>query len=176
MKKAFQILSILLCAIPLLSGCDFFRHLAGRPDSAEIAAKAEAIQAHEAALEAARIAREDSLERVRRYREDSTAVMDTILREKVRILEATRFGGSTAATLPSRYYIIVGAFSVFDNAARFSKVLSDKGFPAEIIAFRNGYHAVGVCRTDSIVEVYHDYKRLKRQAFCPANIWILKNG
>ena len=125
------------------------------------------------AREAARIARLDSLERVRAYRADSAAVMDSLQQGKERLLGPARFGGLAVADLPSRYYIIVGAFSVWDNASRFCQQMTDKGYPAEIIAFRNGYHAVGVCRTDDVVEIYRSLKELKRQPFCPANIWIL---
>ena len=58
---------------------------------------------------------------------------------------------------------------------RFGQRLSENGFPAEVIPFRNGYHAVGVCSTDDVVEMYRSLQRLKRQAFCPKNVWILTN-
>ena len=173
MKKVMNILPALLAAALLTTGCDFFRRLAGRPDSKSLAQKAEMIRVQKEAQEAARIARLDSLERVRAHRADSAAVMDSLQQGKERLLGPARFGGLAVADLPSRYYIIVGAFSVWDNASRFCQQMTDKGYPAEIIAFRNGYHAVGVCRTDDVVEIYRSLKELKRQPFCPANIWIL---
>ena len=175
MKRTFQLAAILLCVALTASGCDFFRRLAGRPDAAAIARKAEAIQVHEAALEAARAAREDSLARVRQHRADSVAVMDSLRLEKARILPASRVGGLAPGSLAARYSIILGAFSVQDNAVRFGQRLSENGFPAEVIPFRNGYHAVGVCSTDDVVEMYRSLQRLKRQAFCPKNVWILTN-
>ncbi len=154
----------------LATGCDFFRRLAGRPTSADIAAKIERIRAAVQACEAARL---DSIRRVEQRRADSLAVLDSIQREGDRMWRPERLGGLTVASLPARYYLVVGAFASMDNAERFSDQLAQRGYPAEIIAFRNGYNAVAVCKTDDITEMYASLRQLKRQDFCPPNVWIL---
>ena len=172
MCRICKYVMIAAVAATLATGCDFFRRLAGRPTSADIAAKVERIRAEEQAREAVRL---DSIRRAERYRADSLAVLDSMQREGPRMIRPERLGGLTAAGLPARYYLIAGAFVSMGNAQHFSDRLVQKGYRAEIIAFRNGYNAVAVCKTDDITEMYDSLRQLKRQDFCPENVWILTN-
>lgn len=169
---------VILAAVAamLATGCDFFRKIAGRPTSADIAAKVERIRAEAQVREAAReVARLDSIRRAEKHRADSLAVLDSIRQEGDRVWRSEWLGGLTVATLPARYYLIAGAFISMDNAEHYREQLAQRGCPAEIIAFRNGYNAVAVCKTDDIVEMYVSLRKLKRQDFCPPNVWILTN-
>lgn len=74
MKNAFLTIAIMTLVATAVTGCDFFRRLAGRPDSEWIEAKAEAIRQEEEAL---RI-RQDSLERARKAEADSLAAADSV--------------------------------------------------------------------------------------------------
>lgn len=74
MKNAFLTIAVMTLVATAVTGCDFFRRLAGRPDSEWIEAKAEAIRQEEEAL---RI-RQDSLERARKAEADSLAAADSV--------------------------------------------------------------------------------------------------
>jgi len=172
MKRAFPVLVLMLSVALLASGCDFLRSLAGRPTSAQIEAKAEAIAADKAAREQARL---DSIAAARKHEADSIAAMDSLAKEGRKIMGPERYGGLTVAELSAKYYIIVGAFSNLGNAQRYSQRFTDKGYPAEIIAFKNGYNVVGVCKTNNIAEAYKSLKELRKLPFCPPQVWILSN-
>ncbi len=153
MKNAFHAIVLVVLAATALTGCDFFRRLAGRPDSEWIEAKAEAIRQEE---ETFRI-RQDSLEKVRKAASDSLAVIDSV----------------RLANHRYRFCIILGSFSSKENAERYMEELAAKGYEGELIDFRNST-AVGVCRTDDEVQVRKSLDELQRQDFCPKGAWILE--
>ena len=74
MKNAFLTIAITTLVAASVTGCDFFRRLAGRPDSEWIEAKAETIRQEE---ETQRI-RLDSLEKARKAEADSLAAADSV--------------------------------------------------------------------------------------------------
>ena len=153
MKNAFLTIAVIILAATSVTGCDFFRRLAGRPDSEWIEAKAEAIRQEEETL---RI-RQDSLEKVRKAASDSLAVVDSV-----------RLAGHRY-----RFCIILGSFSSKENAERYMEEIAAKGYKGELIAFRNST-AVGVCRTDDEAQVRKSLDELRRQDFCPKGAWILE--
>lgn len=176
MKKSVLTILLMLSIAMMVTGCDFFRKVAGRPTSKEIEAKAEAIEMRREKAEKAREkAVQDSIAAVRKHEADSAAAMDSLRREGLRMMNTSKFGGLSVADLPSRYYIIVGSFTNFNNAQRCSQVYADRGYDAEIIALRNGYNVVGICKTDDVVELRKSLRKLKRQEFCPSQVWILTN-
>ena len=75
MRRIILLLAFVL-GLQLTAGCDFLRTVAGRPTSADIAARRDAIALEEARAQAA-LAREqavrDSLAAVERHRADSAA-------------------------------------------------------------------------------------------------------
>ena len=127
MKNAFLTIAIMTLVATAVTGCDFFRRLAGRPDSEWIEAKAEAIRQEEEAL---RI-RQDSLERVRKAEADSLAAADSV----------------RLANHRYRFCVILGSFSSKENAERYVEEIAAKGYKCELLTFRNST-AVGVCPTD----------------------------
>jgi hypothetical protein len=172
--KFLRIILLLALAAFMATSCDFFRRVAGRPTSSEIEAKAEAIEARRIEKEKERQkAIQDSIAAVRKHEADSVAAMDTLKMKGYKMMATASFGGLAVADLPSRYYIIVGSFTNMDNALRCSQKYSERGYDAEVIALKNGYNVVGVCKTDDLVQLYQSLKELKRQAFCPPQVWIL---
>lgn len=154
----------------IATGCDFLRKVAGRPTSQEI----EAMAARNAEAEKARQeAVRDSIAAVRKHEADSVAALDTMKMNGYKMMTTSNFGGLAVADLPFRYYIIVGSFSNMDNAMRCSQTYSGRGYDAEIIALKNGYNVVGVCKTNDAAQLCQSLKELKRQAFCPPQVWIL---
>lgn len=153
MKNAFLTIAIMTLVATAVTGCDFFRRLAGRPDSEWIEAKAEAIRQEE---EAQRI-RQDSLERVRKAEADSLAAADSV----------------RLANHRYRFCVILGSFSSKENAERYVEEIAAKGYKCELLTFRNST-AVGVCPTDDEEQAKKSLSELQRQDFCPNGAWILE--
>lgn len=153
MKNAFLTIAIMALVATAVTGCDFFRRLAGRPDSEWIEAKAEAIRQEEEAL---RI-RQDSLERARKAEADSLAAADSV----------------RLANHRYRFCVILGSFSSKENAERYAEEIAAKGYKGELLTFRNST-AVGVCPTDDEEQAKKSLSELQRQDFCPNGAWILE--
>ena len=153
MKNAFLTIAIMTLVATAVTGCDFFRRLAGRPDSEWIEAKAEAIRQEEEAL---RI-RQDSLERARKAEADSLAAADSV----------------RLANHRYRFCVILGSFSSKENAERYVEEIAAKGYKCELLTFRNST-AGGVCPTDDEAQAKKSLSELQRQDFCPNGAWILE--
>lgn len=153
MKNAFLTIAVMTLIATAVTGCDFFRRLAGRPDSEWIEAKAEAIRQEEEAL---RI-RQDSLEKARKAEADSLAAADSV----------------RLANHRYRFCVILGSFSSKENAERYVEEIAAKGYKGELLTFRNST-AVGVCPTDDEEQAKKSLSELQRQDFCPNGAWILE--
>ena len=153
MKNAFLTIAIMTLVAIAVTGCDFFRRLAGRPDSEWIEAKAEAIRQDEEAL---RI-RQDSLEKARKAEADSLAAADSV----------------RLANHRYRFCVILGSFSSKENAERYIEEIAEKGYKGELLTFRNST-AVGICPTDDEAQAKKSLDELQRQDFCPKGAWILE--
>lgn len=153
MKSAFLTIAVMTLVATAVTGCDFFRRLAGRPDSEWIEAKAEAIRQEE---EAQRI-RLDSLEKARKAEADSLAAADSV----------------RLANHRYRFCVILGSFSSKENAERYVEEIAAKGYKCELLTFRNST-AVGVCPTDDEAQAKKSLSELQRQDFCPNGAWILE--
>lgn len=153
MKNEFLTIAVMTLVATAVTGCDFFRRLAGRPDSEWIEAKAEAIRQEEEAL---RI-RQDSLERARKAEADSLAAADSV----------------RLANHRYRFCVILGSFSSKENAERYVEEIAAKGYKCELLTFRNST-AVGVCPTDDEAQAKKSLEELQRQDFCPNGAWILE--
>lgn len=153
MKNTFLTIAVMTLVATAVTGCDFFRRLAGRPDSEWIEAKAEAIRQEEEAL---RI-RQDSLERARKAEADSLAAADSV----------------RLANHRYRFCVILGSFSSKENAERYVEEIAANGYKGELLTFRNST-AVGVCPTDDEEQAKKSLSELQRQDFCPNGAWILE--
>lgn len=153
MRNAFLTTIIIVSVAMAATGCDFFRRLAGRPDSEWIEAKAEVIRKDE---ETRRI-RQDSLDKARKAAADSLAAADSV----------------RLANHRYRFCIILGSFSNKENAERYIEEIAGKGYKGELLTFRNST-AVGVCPTDDEAQAKKSLEDIQRQDFCPKGAWILE--
>lgn len=169
MKKSFI---ILLVAMLSLTGCDFFRKLAGRPTSDEIEMKKLEIILAQEAVERARL---DSLREAQRVVQDSIAALDSIKQQGGSILNPAKLGGLFATKLEARYYIIVGCFRQRTNAEILLNKVSEVGYSPALISFRNGMNAVGLCPVNTLPDALTSLKAVKEEPFCPKDVWILVN-
>ena len=170
MRKAI-VITALAAAVCLLGGCDFFRQLAGRPTSRDIEAKKAQIE-REAEIHQQHL---DSLKAVQQQISDSLATLESMREANETLLSTRQLAGSGKYNLPYRYYVMIGAFSSPENAARQASKAEKAGYPATQIPFKNGFTAVGVSPSNSLSEVYASLKKLREEAFCPKDAWILNN-
>lgn len=170
MRKS--LLLVIIVSALSMTGCDFFRILAGRPTSEDIEnKKVEIMRAEEAALQF----RLDSLKHAQQMVEDSLAVLDSLKQQCGTILNPSALGGLFTTKLEADYYIVVGAFNVRSNAERLLKSVADRGYVPVLINFRNGKNAVGLCPSNSLQEIFIALKEVKEEPFCPPDVWILEN-
>ena len=146
MKSRFRLSVILLSVTLVVTGCDFFRVLAGRPTSKEIEAKR---------AEILRSAQDDK---------DSLQVVKPEMTEPVPV----RTTGEK-----KRFYVIMGAFSSRENAEKYAERIKSFGYEPEFFGFTEGRTAVGIGGTDDPEEAKAFMKELKGQDFCPEGVWIL---
>jgi cell division septation protein DedD len=180
MKKLIQTVLILIPVALAATGCDFFRKLAGRPTSDQIAAMAEAIRLEESA----RIA--DSLRKaLAEPQEDSAAIAPAPATQAASTPTAS--SPVTAATTPAaaapapagdlkRFYVVMASFGNSANANKYASILEAKGYPATILK-RGSYQVVAVCGTDDEAAIKQSFDEIRRQDFCPQGVWIIdRNG
>ena len=183
MKKLIQTVLILIPVALAATGCDFFRKLAGRPTSDQIAAMAEAIRLEESA----RIA--DSLRKaLAEPQEDSAATTPAPATPAAQAASTpTASSPVTAATAPAaaapapagdlkRFYVVMASFGNSANANKYASILEAKGYPATILK-RGSYQVVAVCGTDDEAAIKQSFDEIRRQDFCPQGVWIIdRNG
>jgi hypothetical protein len=176
MKKSY----ILLFAAVMMTvtGCDFFRKLAGRPTSDEIEVKRQEMIADLEAKAARQKAVEDSLALVAKNEADSIEACRYIKENGVRIYTSTGLGGLVEDELPSEWYgcyrVIVGSFRDKDNAQKKLEEVGEAGdFAPHFIRMRNGMIAVGTCPVNKIHYALAGFKELQRVGACPDDAWIL---
>ena len=190
MKKLIQTVLILIPVALAATGCDFFRKLAGRPTSDQIAAMAEAIRLEESA----RIA--DSLRKaLAEPQEDSAATTPAPSTPAAQAASTpTASSPVTATTAPAtapsapataapapagdlkRFYVVMASFGNSANANKYASILEAKGYPATILK-RGSYQVVAVCGTDDEAAIKQSFDEIRRQDFCPQGVWIIdRNG
>ena len=106
--------------------------------------------------------------------EDSLALVDSIRRMETAVRSLSEVGDLYTTSLDHRYYIIVGAFLKEANADAMLKTASDAGYVPVKIAL-NGFVAVGVSPADRLGDAFLSLKSVKREDFCPPDVWILVN-
>lgn len=170
MKKIMIVLMGL--SLFAVTGCDFFRQLAGRPTSADIEAKRLEILIAEQQAAQARL---DSLMKQQQIAQDSLAALDSIAQYGGTILNPAKLGGLFATRLEARYYVIVGAFRVRANAENLLLKAKNAGYEPALISFNTGLIAVGLCPCSNVVDAKDALKKVKTEKFCPKDVWVLLN-
>lgn len=171
MRKS--VILLMLAVMTVVTGCDFFRVLAGRPTGKDIdARRVEIMKSEEAALQA-------RLDSIRRAEEkvvaDSLAALDSLAAQGVIMTGASRLGGLGAGLPAHRYHIITGAFRDRANARKLADKAVAEGYEAELIECRTGIIAVGLCPSDRIAVTYDALQKLRHESFFPKDSWILLN-
>ena len=168
-KSLFPV--VLAVTVVLLGGCDFLRGLAGRPTSADIAARKAVIELDKARHQA----RLDSLAAASKQASDSLALLDSIRLAGKQMRGSERLGGLGSSHLESRYYIVIGVFSNKDNASRLAGRALKAGITPVSIPCTNGSTAIAILPTDNLKDLYSAILSCDKYDFCPKDTWILVN-
>ena len=160
---------LLLVVALAVSGCDFFRVLAGRPTSREIEAKREIISRQEvaASVDTIPVVSATDAEELP-IAEDQGAAVKEAATEKEKVVET-----KPAADGKKRFYVVIASFSNPDNARKSLARMADRGYQGELLSLKGGFTGVGICGTDDEQEAKESLKQVKRQDFCPPGIWII---
>ena len=192
MTRRFLILVALLSVTMVVTGCDFFRVLAGRPTSKEIEAKRAEIlrsaQDDKVVAQDDKVVAQDDKDSVPQQDQDSVQVVKPETAASERQDDGQRPHSAAAeqsearmdAAVPvrpagekKRYYVIMGAFSSRENAEKYAERIKSFGYEPEFFGFTEGRTAVGVGGTDDPEEAKAFMRELKGQDFCPEGVWIL---
>ena len=166
MRRSLTIVSVLLSAALLVTGCDFFRVLAGRPTSKEIEAKR--VEILRASVRNNHAAKKDKDAATTQQGDGPSTGSGTG--------DVTGSGPSTGSGTgkeKKRFYVIMGAFSSRENAERYAEKIKEYGYEPEFFGFTEGRTAVGIGGTDDPEEAKSFMNKLKGQDFCPGGVWIL---
>ena len=150
--KAFRLVSTLLVALMLVTGCDFFRSLVGMPTSEDLE------KMKQEAVEQARKQRElDSVNRVRALEQEKAraAAQENLLDESA-----------------GRYHVILGSFKVEGNAEKMYALLEKNGYEPRVIKFNNGFEVVSVAAYDNYRDALRAMNDIMEYQFCPEDVWI----
>ncbi len=177
MKRVPLILALALAAC-LVSGCDFFRALAGRPLSGEIASRRALIgQARErtaARADSLEQARKDSIAISERARADSLHAIDTLVTIG-KYHRASSYRNIPASRLRSRYGVVVGVFSTDANANRMLARYGDEGLEGYVLHYRSSLMAAVVCPCDKVTDALAAYRRVRALPFSSKETWVIVN-
>ena len=158
-------------ATVVLGSCDMMRSLAGRPTSADIAAKQELIAKHEQEVQQ----RLEAEEAARKREADSLSAVESIY-----AMDIIRRSSKTVSSLKgidagARYSLILGTFSEKANAEKLGAKVVAGGYTYKVITFRNGFCVVAACPSDDPVEFYSSLVNLRQERYCSKDAWILIN-
>jgi len=160
---------LLLLAMSLLSGCDLFRKMAGRPTSDQIEAKRIYIEQQEKGH------RLDSLKLMQRQISDSLEILDSIRSIRSSVVQARQLSDDVRESLGSRYYVVIGTFGNADNATKCLESAEKAGYSGVKIKYLNGFTAVGVCPSDELQSAYSSLRTIREGGLCK-DAWILENA
>ena len=154
MTRRFLILVALLSVTMVVTGCDFFRVLAGRPTSKEIEAKRAEIlrsaQDDKVVAQDDKVVAQDDKDSVPQQNQDSVQVVKPETAASERQDDGQRPHSAAAeqsearmdAAVPvrpagekKRYYVIMGAFSSRENAEKYAERIKSFGYEPEFFGF-----------------------------------------
>ena len=148
--KVFKLIITLAAAMMLLTGCDFFRSLVGKPTSKELEKM-----------------RQEAQEQAERQK----AIQDSIQKAKA-LEELAAAAAENSIENAGRYHVILGSFKVEGNAEKMESVLNRNGYTPRVIRFNNGFEAVSAAAYDDYRDALNAMYDIMELQFCPEDVWI----
>ncbi|MFA5325738.1 MAG: SPOR domain-containing protein [Bacteroidales bacterium] len=159
--KTTRFLVVLLVTMMIISGCDFFRSLLGKPTSEDL----ELIAYQK---EVAAKAKADSINNIN----DNIIKVDTLIADNEKVVESKSIVKQPSSDFNYRYYVIVGSFKNYANAERFSKILLKKNYDVKNFKFKNGYNMVSILGSVDYHEANKKLNEMLESEICSDDIWI----
>ena len=173
MDKTPLLISVLLTMI-MVSSCDFFRHMAGRPDAAWIDAKKARIELAQHRKDSLEQARRDSAALAARAAADSVQVLDS-LRKAGKLRLASNVRSIPSSWLNSRWGVVVGAFGSETNAARLVSKFEAAGYGCRIYKTRSGLNIVLAAPCNRVADAIRAYRGIQKLPFASKECWVIVN-
>lgn len=146
--KFVRLFSMFLIAATMLTGCDFFRSLVGKPTSKDLERMRIEAQAK----------KQRQLDSIKKAKADSLALIAAQEAEK--------------NALKDRFYVILGSFKVHSNAERMYAFLEKNNYTPRTIRFKNGFDVVSVASTNNLQEALRILDELLAYEYCPDDVWV----
>jgi hypothetical protein len=193
-----NLIFIMLVLASTLTSCDYMRKMTGRPTSEEVAQikgeieRLELLRQEEATLRAnidslyaVREALQDTIANVIAEQSDSAAATEQQV-EVVEIVQPVQVAQTQKRApvdnsryltpyLENRYYVIIGVFQEYRNARALMDKAAKYGYSPVLVGCKDGLIGVGVCPVDEYEDAIRAQQILRREKFCPADIWIYTN-
>lgn len=159
----------------VVQGCDFVRTVLGRPDSAEVE------HARQVRLSRQEQRRQARLEAERRRADSLAAVSDSLF-----VVSAAEQRGivfkrlSSLKSVPTeipdfRYCLMMGYFSMKDNALRLASRMEADGQEPLLIGFTSGATGVALFPSDMAQETVGGMETVRGKEYFPEDSWIIIN-
>jgi hypothetical protein len=159
-----------------VTGCDFFRKVAGRPTSSELEVRRVEIAAREQAEQEARAraqAVRDSIAAVEKAVADSAAAETFFRTSRVMRIRSHTLRGIKTEDFPYRYCLVLAGFSQPGNGEKFSEQLKEAGYEPAILRYTRGSSTVvGICPTDRFGDLKEAYEKVRTEKFFSRDAWI----
>ncbi|MBO5803835.1 MAG: SPOR domain-containing protein [Bacteroidales bacterium] len=146
--KLVRLFSMFLIAATMLTSCDFFRSLVGKPTSKDLERMRIEAQAK----------KQRQLDSIKKAKADSLALIAAMEAEK--------------NALKDRFYVVLGSFKVQDNADRMHKFLEKNNYTPRTIKFKNGFELVSAASTNNLQEALRILDELLEYEYCPDDVWV----
>ena len=146
--KIVRLFSLFLIAATMLTSCDFFRSLAGKPTSKDIERMRIEAQAK----------KQRQLDSINKAKADSLALIAAMEAEK--------------NDLKERFYVVLGSFKVQGNAERMYQFLEKNNYTPRTIRFKNGFELVSAASTNNLQEALKIMDELLAFEYCPDDVWV----
>ena len=165
--KLIRILTPVLAAVLLFSGCDRIRSMMGKPTSSDL----ERLRVEK---EAQQKAERDSIARA----EEALAVDSVAMASEVAATPGSRgphespiHGVSSTGNLP-RYSVIVGSYVKDYNVKAMTRRMEELGETVTVIPFKSGFTGVAVFTTDNFAEARAKRRQILASGAVPSDTWI----
>ena len=146
--KIVRLFSLFFIFATMLTSCDFFRSLAGKPTSKDIERMRIEAQAK----------KQRQLDSINKAKADSLALIAAMEAEK--------------NALKERFYVVLGSFKVQGNAERMYQFLEKNNYTPRTIRFKNGFELVSAASTNNLQEALKIMDELLAFEYCPDDVWV----
>ena len=175
MKRIRVPVTIVLLVL-VVTGCDFFRMVAGRPTSSELEARRVENTLRERAEREAQAraqAVRDSIAAAEKAVVDSTAAESFFRELRVMRIPSRSLRGLKTDDFPYRYCLVLAGFSQPGHGEKFSEQLKAAGYEPAILRYtRSSSTVVGICPTNRFGDLKEAYEKVRTEKFFSRDAWI----